>query len=261
MKYTTCPDCNKEISNSNIKNHMGSKQCLKNQTKTNHVKQLLPNGKYQCPYCEKQYGFNGIGTHIWRNHGDGQGWTANNDGYKTGERVGTNVYAKNPGFKMTEETKQKISKKKLGNNHTIETKKIMSEKRKKMFIDGKISGWNRVYSYTQNPELGDKPASLYIGLFEYEDIKFIKIGITINSFKFRYKHKQYDKFKKTLLFSKQSTNLEAAILENDLLNELKGDYNFMFPFDRIEKFDGYSECLSIDAIEVLMMKLNYNHEY
>lgn len=30
------------------------------------------NGKYECPYCKKQYTKKGIATHIWRTHGAGQ---------------------------------------------------------------------------------------------------------------------------------------------------------------------------------------------
>ena len=32
---------------------------------------LQENGKYKCPHCEKEYTKKGIGTHIWRMHGDG----------------------------------------------------------------------------------------------------------------------------------------------------------------------------------------------
>jgi len=40
---------------------------------------ILPNGKYQCPHCSKEYTKNGIATHIWRTHGDGKDFTANNE--------------------------------------------------------------------------------------------------------------------------------------------------------------------------------------
>lgn len=43
-------------------------------------------GKVLCPECGKEYSVKGIHTHIWRTHGEGRNWTANNDGYKTGSR-------------------------------------------------------------------------------------------------------------------------------------------------------------------------------
>lgn len=36
-------------------------------------------GKYKCPFCDKEYTKKGISTHIWRKHGDGINFTANND--------------------------------------------------------------------------------------------------------------------------------------------------------------------------------------
>ena len=92
MKTTICPDCDNEISNNNFKKHLGSKTCENNQKNNNRkpiiIQEdwLLPNGKYQCPHCEKEYTKNGIGTHIWRTHSDGQNFTANNDAlYKNGK--------------------------------------------------------------------------------------------------------------------------------------------------------------------------------
>lgn len=33
--------------------------------------------KYKCPYCGKEYSKMGIGTHIWRNHGEGKDFNPN----------------------------------------------------------------------------------------------------------------------------------------------------------------------------------------
>lgn len=33
---------------------------------------LQDNGKYKCPFCEREFSKNGIATHIWRIHGDGK---------------------------------------------------------------------------------------------------------------------------------------------------------------------------------------------
>lgn len=38
----------------------------------------MENETTECVYCGKKYSKKGIGTHIWRNHGKGIGWNANN---------------------------------------------------------------------------------------------------------------------------------------------------------------------------------------
>jgi hypothetical protein len=37
-------------------------------------------GMYVCPHCEKEFSKNGIGTHIWRSHGEGKGHTPTKKG-------------------------------------------------------------------------------------------------------------------------------------------------------------------------------------
>lgn len=49
---------------------------------------------YICVECGKEYSKYGIKSHIWRTHGDGKNWTANNDGYKIGSRKGINQFIK-----------------------------------------------------------------------------------------------------------------------------------------------------------------------
>lgn len=74
---------------------------------------LLPNGKYQCPHCKKEYTKNGIATHIWRSHGDGQNHKTNigvypehikklNEARKLGEQIW------NKG--LTKETDERVKK-------------------------------------------------------------------------------------------------------------------------------------------------------
>lgn len=46
--------------------------------------------KIKCTVCGKEYTKNGIGTHIWRSHGAGIGFTANNAGYEIGTRQAWN---------------------------------------------------------------------------------------------------------------------------------------------------------------------------
>ena len=63
---------------------------------------LLPNGKYQCPHCTKSYTKKGISTHIWRTHGDGKDFTANNDPHRNGT---ANLWNKD----LTKETSIKVA--------------------------------------------------------------------------------------------------------------------------------------------------------
>lgn len=97
---------------------------------------LLPNGKYQCPHCNKEYTKNGICTHIWRSHGDGKDFTANNAGYKDGSRKGTNDFIKGTKSEHSQETKKKIGEKNSGNKHTEEFKKARSLDAKKNGLGG-----------------------------------------------------------------------------------------------------------------------------
>ncbi len=140
METKTCPDCGCTTTPNNYKRHIGSKQCLLNQQNEKSTKiddsWLLENGKYQCPHCDKEYSKNGIGTHIWRTHGEGQNWTANIDGYKDGTRKGTNGFIKGTQVEHSDETKKKISEKATGREHTIETKNKLSEYAKKNKLGG-----------------------------------------------------------------------------------------------------------------------------
>jgi hypothetical protein len=46
---------------------------------TNKSYKILKNGNYSCLFCNKEYSKKGIGTHIWRRHGDGINWNRCND--------------------------------------------------------------------------------------------------------------------------------------------------------------------------------------
>jgi len=83
-----CEKCNREISLSNFKKH--KKVCG---IKINKSKLFLDNkwkqenGKYKCPYCEKEYSKKEICTHIWRNHTEKGKQQNPNKGYKAGRIV------------------------------------------------------------------------------------------------------------------------------------------------------------------------------
>jgi len=262
MKTTTCPDCGKEISNNNFKKHLGSKTCLYNQENKNKKQTaiqedwLLPNGKYKCPHCDKQYTKNGICTHIWRTHGDGQNFTANNDTlYKNGK---TNV---RKGLTKENDEKTLIAslkfKEKCKNGEiklfgcsSEEHRKSISKGMKKAYKKGLAIGWSRRKILENDERKANSKSFLYLGLFEIDDIKFLKIGTAKNGFKNRYNSKIYDKFTKTLKIEVESTALKVLNMEQKILRELN-KFKFQFP-EMLGKFDGYSECFKIEALNDLM---------
>lgn len=77
---------------------------------------LLPNGKYKCPYCDKECDKYGIKGHIWRVHGDGKNFKP------TKGKVGLNK-----GRKVSQETREKLSKANKGKKWTDEQRKKQSE--------------------------------------------------------------------------------------------------------------------------------------
>ena len=225
MKRTKleCKKCGEMISKSNYTRHIDSTKCINNRNNRNIEDYKIMENLYQCPYCDKQYTKMGIGTHIWRTHGDGIDWKNNNIGYEYNRR-GTNGFITGSQDTVSEETKQKLST-------------IMKDQ----FKSGERSGWNRVEYYTNNIEHGNKAAELYIAEFEFENHKFIKIGITSKGFEERYNHTMYRKYKITLLKSVLMTNLEAAKKEDELFKKYKQSFHFELDED-LGVFHGRSEC-------------------
>jgi hypothetical protein len=85
--------------------------------------------KVLCSYCGKEYSVKGIGTHIWRSHGDGKGHTSTS---------GKEPW--NKGKHHSEETKFKIGKSNQGKtwNHSKETKNKISNS-----LKGKTGGYRK----------------------------------------------------------------------------------------------------------------------
>lgn len=77
-------------------------------------KWLLENGKYECPYCKKQYSKFGISNHIWRNH------------TKEGKQFDPNINIKNGNKKVWNSGLTK---------ETDEEKKIEIEKIKELLAE------------------------------------------------------------------------------------------------------------------------------
>lgn len=120
------------------------------------------NNKYVCPYCDKEYSKKGISTHIWRMHGSGKNWKANNKGYEDGTRT-----AWNKG--LTKESDDRVLKHSeimlehwsendcpmKGKKHSEETKKQISIKRKKFLEENphmvpyKLNHYSKGESYPE----------------------------------------------------------------------------------------------------------------
>ena len=92
--------------------------------------------KIKCLYCGKKYCKNGIGTHIWRMHGEGRTHNSNK-GFKDGTRTQWNKGKTKDTCEITKkQAEQQIEKYKYGDitgpftghKHTDKTKKIISEK-------------------------------------------------------------------------------------------------------------------------------------
>ena len=185
MKKVECKLCGINVSPNNITKHTNSKTCQKNQSK-NHdkVDESLKqnNGLYQCHVCKKEFHKKGIRYHIWKNHGGGQNFTANNDGYKNGSRK---VWNKG----LTKETSKIINiiaKKQTGISTgpiSTETKQKLSKIMKNKIHNGDYAGWDRRRRFKKNKTLGSKPAIFYICKFKNNNMEFIKIGLTSRSIK------------------------------------------------------------------------------
>lgn len=129
MRTIKCEICNTEIGYVNYSRHI--KNCKGIPPKKRQIKiqknWLLPNGKYKCPYCDREYLKDGIGIHIWKNHTE-EG--KNFDAFK-------DVRAWSKG--LTKENDERINKRaqklsvalkgKPGHKHTEETKDLLSRKR------------------------------------------------------------------------------------------------------------------------------------
>lgn len=109
---------------------------------------LQESGKYKCPYCNKDFHKNGIGTHIYRNHTE-EGKKHNpNKGYENGTRT---VW--NKGKKFSQSTKEKISKSLTGRKLSKEHRQNLSIALKNSTIVGGCrkgsgigkSGWYKNY--------------------------------------------------------------------------------------------------------------------
>lgn len=93
--------------------------------------------KYKCPFCSKEYSKKGIGTHIWRNHGEGKDFNPNRDNEKESRKIWNKGLTSETDERVKRLSK-KISKslKGKGHPHTDETKKKLSEEAKRRGLGG-----------------------------------------------------------------------------------------------------------------------------
>lgn len=152
MKTTLCKKCNKYITNNNFKRHYESCSNNENDKRINvDNKWLKQNGKYECPYCGKEYLKNGIATHIWRKHTqDGLNLNTNN---KIPWNKGLTKDTDNRVKKNSENISNNMKGKKR-NPTSIETKNKISKSMKKAHKEGRAwnigkSRWNNKPSYPE----------------------------------------------------------------------------------------------------------------
>jgi hypothetical protein len=103
---------------------------------------MLPKDK-ECPFCHKFYSTAGIGTHIWRNHGEGKQHDPNIN-YKNG-RI---VWNKN----LTKETNESVKSMAEKQKALVRPKKS-EETRKKISIAAKARGFG---GYRPHPNRGER---------------------------------------------------------------------------------------------------------
>lgn len=73
-RKVVCKHCNKEIAINMIQRHeepCSRKTKRRDSVPIESISSLLENGKYSCNGCGKEYVRQGISTHYWLNHGDG----------------------------------------------------------------------------------------------------------------------------------------------------------------------------------------------
>jgi very-short-patch-repair endonuclease len=108
--------------------------------------------KIICTECGKAYSPKGIGTHIWRAHGEGKSFDPNkgyNDGTRSAWNKGLNK-DNNESVKLYSNSLKGREPWMKGKSHTEESKKLMSESAKESFRQGNHSSWttrkNRSYA-------------------------------------------------------------------------------------------------------------------
>lgn len=112
--------------------------------------------------------------------------------------------------------------------------------------------YNFIQKYRDNPELGAKSGLIYILEVFNDNEKFLKLGITSDSYG-RFKKYRAD-FKKVgysfnTLFEFETTNYISAMAENDILKLMRLENNIYTPN---ENFSGKGECLFLECLDSIV---------
>lgn len=145
-----------------------------------------------------------------------------------------------------------ITKGMLGKTMPKESRLKISNTLKQKFDSGELYSRGRSKFYKENP---DKQCMLYLAVFEYENIRFIKIGITEYDFVHRYSSSIYNIFEKNLLIEITLPGLKAVEAERKILNRFKKTHYFN-PKTICDKFVGHTECLNYDVLDDVMYEVN-----
>lgn len=135
-----------------------------------------------------------------------------------------------------------------GFKHSDVSKHKMKIKRLELFKEGKVSGRNKIRFYEANLHIR---SHLYVCEFRNDNEHFIKFGICESGANKRFQKSIRDKYIITIVYEKEMVAFEAASLEKEIREQFKSK----FRYDVLEKFNGYTECLTIDALSLILEKL------
>ncbi len=115
--------------------------------------------------------------------------------------------------------------------------------------------YNFIQKYRHNPDLGSEKGIIYVLSVEGKDEKFLKFGITSN-YRGRLKKYRMD-FKKVgysyeVLYKFETTNYISAMVENDILKELRRESAMYLPK---LNFSGKSECIQTSFLDYLLDRI------
>lgn len=115
--------------------------------------------------------------------------------------------------------------------------------------------YNFIQKYRDNPDLGSEKGIIYVLSVEGKDEKFLKFGITSN-YRGRFKKYRMD-FKKVgysyeVLYKFETTNYISAMVENDILKELRRESAMYLPK---LNFSGKSECIQTSFLDYLLDRI------
>lgn len=112
--------------------------------------------------------------------------------------------------------------------------------------------WNYLERCRLNPEMGQAIGCIYLLRMSYGTESFLKVGISSNHKKrlARYKEEGIDY---EIISMKEMRNVDAAVLERDILSDIK---KAGFKYLPQVEFKGYTECSTLDAENFILERIN-----